>query len=135
MRHFIVRILKLLVKLGVLGQIVSFKYNGPGISLNKFYIQGHWTKRQGIKNELRSKFEVILKPAIGKIFFDKFYLLVFYNSKHDVDNIVGMEKVFTDTLKDLIVKNDSKTYYKGMLIMLDETLPKNTFEFVLIEAK
>ena len=135
MRKLIVRFIKLLVKIGVFGKIVSFTYTGPGISLNKFYAQGHWTDRQAIKSDLKIKFDKLLKPAFGKVFFDKFYLVIFYNSRHDVDNVVGMEKVFTDCLKGTIVENDNRVYYKGMLIFYDDTLPKNTFEFVLIEGK
>ncbi len=62
-------------------------------------------------------------------------MLIFYNSRHDVDNVIGMEKVFTDCLKGTLVKNDGKAYYKGLMIFYDTTLPKNTFEFVILEAK
>jgi hypothetical protein len=51
-----------------------------------------------------------------------------------VDNVVGMEKVFTDCIKGRIVTNDNKQYFKGLMIFYDQKLPKNTTEFILIEV-
>lgn len=133
-KKFIIRILKLLVRLGFIGKVISFTYNGEGLSLNKFYSQGHWRTRQSAKQEYKAIFEKILEPAEGKYFFEKFYMVIFYNSRHDVDNVIGMEKVFTDCLKGKIVRGDGKVNYKGIAIFYDKTLPKNTFEFVLIES-
>ena len=53
----------------------------------------------------------------------------------DVDNVVGMEKVFTDCIKGRLVEEDDKRYFKGLMIFYDHKLPHNTFEFVLIEKK
>lgn len=133
-RQFIVRILKLLSRLKIIGKVISFTYKGAGLSLNKFYSQGHWTDRNSVKQEYKAIFQNILKQAKGKYYFEKFYLLIFYNSRHDVDNVVGMEKVFVDTMKGDIIPNDGKVNYKGMMIFFDDNLPFNTFEFVIIEA-
>jgi len=136
MRKFIVRLLKFFVKLGLIGKVVSFRYEGEGLSLNKFYSQGHWRTRQNAKTKYKDIFDIIIKPAIDKkIYFETFYLLVFYNSRHDCDNVIGMEKIFTDCLKGRIVPGDGKVNYKGLMIFYDVSLPKNTFDFVLIEAK
>jgi hypothetical protein len=134
MKKFIIRLLRLLVRLGIIGKVVSFTYKGEGLSLNKFYSQGHWRTRQSAKEEYRKKFEKVLEPAKGKYYFEKFYMIIFYNSRHDVDNVIGMEKVFADCLKGQLVPGDGKVNYKGILIFYDKTLPKNTFEFVLIES-
>lgn len=134
MRKFIVRLLKIFSRLGFIGKIVSFKYEGEGLSLNKFYSQGHWRTRQNIKKEYKEIFDKVIEPAIGKVFLDNFYILIFYNSRHDCDNVIGMEKVFTDCLKDKIIAGDSRVNYKGLMIFFDLTLPKNTFEFILIES-
>jgi hypothetical protein len=135
MRVFIVKILKLLSRFKVIGKIVRFTYQGEGVSLNKFYAQGHWRTRQQIKEKYKAIFDEIIDPYLDKIYFDNFYMLIFYNSRHDCDNVVGMEKIFMDCLKDKLVKGDSRVNYKGMMIFYDVTIPKNTFEFILIEGK
>lgn len=134
MRKFIVRLLKFLSRVKVIGKVISFKYSGDGLSLNKFYSQGHWRTRQNIKNEYKEIFDKIIESAIGKIFFENFYIVIFYNSRHDCDNVIGMEKIFTDCLKGKIIPGDSRVNYKGVMIFFDPTLPKNTFEFVLVES-
>lgn len=133
-RVFIKRILKFLSRVKVIGKVISFTYRGPGLSLNKFYSQGHWTERNNAKQEFKGIFENILKQAKGKYYFERFYMVIFYNSRHDVDNVVGMEKVFVDTMKGDLIPNDGKVNYKGLMMFYDDTLPFNTFEFVIIEA-
>jgi hypothetical protein len=135
MRKFLVKLLKIFVRLRFIGRVVSFKYSGEGLSLNKFYSQGHWRTRQNVKQEYKAIFDKIIEPALSKVYMDKFYMLIFYNSRHDCDNVIGMEKIFTDCLKGKIVPGDGKVNYKGIMIFYDTSLPKNTFEFLLIEAK
>lgn len=135
MRKFIIRLLRFFVRLNLIGRVISYTYQGEGLSLNKFYSQGHWRTRQNAKTEYREIFDKIIAASGKKFFFERFYMLIFYNSRHDVDNVIGMEKVFTDCLKGVIIKNDGKVNYKGLMIFYDESLPKNTFEFVLLEAK
>jgi len=133
-RKFIVRILKFLSRIKAIGKVISFTYKGEGLSLNKFYSQGHWRTRANAKTEYKLIFENIISKAKGKYFFDRFYMVIFYNSRHDVDNVIGMEKVFVDTMKGVMIKNDGKVNYKGIMIFYDDSLPNNTFEFVIIEA-
>jgi hypothetical protein len=135
MKRFIVRLLKVLSRLEIIGKILVFKYTGEGVSLNKFYSQGHWRTRQQVKDKYRLLFDGIIKAQSGGELLTNFYLLIFYNSRHDCDNVIGMEKIFMDCLKDRIIKGDGRVNYKGVMIFYDVTLPKNTFEFVLIEGK
>jgi hypothetical protein len=134
MKKFIVRIVKFLIKLGILGRVVTFRYQGEMLSLNKFYSAGHWSTRHNAKGKFKNKFAPIIAPAIDKYFFDEYFMVIFYNSNLDVDNVIGMEKVLVDELKGQVVVNDSKRYYKGLVILYDKTLPKNTIEFTLIES-
>ena len=109
-------------------------YTGKGVSLNQFYSQGHWSKRSRIKNQYKEIFEELLKG--GKIkWMDQFSLLILYNSRHDCDNIVGLSKIFIDTLKGSYIQEDSKKFYRGISIFVDESLQLNTFEFYLIQVK
>lgn len=135
MRKFIIRILKLLSKVKAIGRVISFTYQGRGVSNNDFYSSGHWSNRQQLKVKWRAIFTDLIKPAIGKYEFQSFYLLIFYKSRLDVDNVVGMEKLFTDTLKGTIIHDDGKKIFKGMMVFYDNSLPNHdTYEFVLIEA-
>jgi hypothetical protein len=134
MRKVVVRILRFLIKIGILGRSIGFKYQGESLSLNKFYSQGHWSERNKIKKEFAEKFNLLLTKAKGS-FFEKYYIVIFFNNRLDVDNIVGMEKVFTDCMKGVYVHNDSKQYFKGLMIFYDPFLPKQTTEFIVIEAK
>lgn len=135
-RKLLIRLLRFFVKLGFIGKVTSFKYSGKAFSLNDFYAGGNWYARQSIKNEYKPIFEKLIQQADkGKLYFEKFYLLIFFNTRHDVDNVMGMEKIFIDTLKGNIIKEDNKTHYKGLMVFYDKLLPMNTFEFILIELK
>lgn len=134
-RKFIIRILRFLAKVKVIGRVISFTYQGQGVSNNDFYASGHWSNRHQLKLKWKTIFSELIKPAVGKYEFKAFYLLMFYRSRLDVDNVVGMEKLFTDTLKGTLVHDDGKKIFKGLMVFYDESLPKHdTYEFVLIEA-
>lgn len=134
LRKFILRILKLLIKANILGRVITLRYTGTGLSLNTFYSSNSWHTRQTAKNEYKSRF----KPAINElsgIVLDQFYVVLFYNSKHDVDNVVGMEKIVIDTLRESVVYGDQPEYYKGLCLFYDDSLPFNTFDILIIEGK
>lgn len=135
MRKFILRILRVLTRLNIIGNTIVFKYTGEAVSLNKFYAQGHWRTRQQIKEKYKALFSKVIDTNIPAEVLDNFYLIIFYNSRHDCDNVIGMEKIFMDCLKGKIIVGDGRVNYKGVMIFYDITLPKNTFEFILIEGK
>jgi hypothetical protein len=67
-----------------------------------------------------------------------------YNSRHDPDNVVAMEKIFIDTIKQDVdpqgnvlyegyIKDDSKRYCRGVILRPDESLPYNSFKFALYD--
>ena len=127
---------------GKIGEVFDVTYNGKAISLNDLYSQGHWSKRSSIKSKYRSIFDKIIAQQDLK-WLNKFSLLLLYNSRHDVDNTVGMEKIFVDSLKreekngivfrEGFIKDDSRRYFKGLCIFPVNDLPMNTFKFILIE--
>jgi hypothetical protein len=136
--------MKDLINTSNLEKVATIVYSGRGVSLNKFYSQGHWSTRSNIKNTYRKVFTELLDNNKDIRWVDKYFLAIYYNSAHDPDNVIGMEKVFTDTLKqekdkagNIIYKgyiqDDSKKYCRGVSIFPDEQLPKNTFKFVLYE--
>lgn len=127
-----------------LNEVATIIYTGRGVSLNKFYSQGHWSTRSNIKNIYRKIFIKLLDENKDIRWIDKYFLSIYYNSAHDPDNVIGMEKVFTDSLKqekdrsgniiyEGYIKDDSKKYCRGVVILPDESLPRNTFKFVLYE--
>ena len=88
-----------------------------------------------MKKDSKEKFDILLAKAKKSSRFDKFCIVIFFNNRLDVDNVVGMEKVFTDCLKGTIIENDGKRFFKGLTIWYDPSLPKQTTEFILIEIK
>lgn len=138
MVKIIERVLRLLVRVAGF-KVQEIVYVGRGISLNDFYKQGHWRTRHNIKK----KYSQILGEVIEKAnldFCDEFALIVFYNSLHDPDNVVGMTKVFVDCLKGndfcgKYITEDDKRYYKMCGVIPDTSLEKNTFKFILISNK
>lgn len=135
------------IKEGKFGEVIKIVYRGKGVSLNQFYSQGHWGTRSALKKKYRKIFDELFIHSRNLRWVDKFSLVVFYNSRHDVDNVTGMEKVFVDALKKEVdkktkevvregyVPEDDKRFYKGMSIFVDDSLPTNTFEFIIIEHK
>jgi hypothetical protein len=106
-------------------------YQGKGFSLNDLYSQGHWKKRSSLKNNYSFIFKALMKEARLE-FMDSFYLMVVYNSRLDVDNVSGMAKVFVDSLKNNYIVEDTKKYYKGLMIFPDSTLDKDSVYFILL---
>lgn len=90
---------KFLVDLKKNFKCYQIKYSGTGVSLNQFYAQGHWSARSNLKNKYKPIFQKALKETIGDDSMDKFVIILEYNSRHDTDNIVGLEKIFTDAFK------------------------------------
>lgn len=109
-------------------------YKGKIISLNDFYSGSHWSKRSKAKVHYRDIFSILFIEAKLK-WIDKFRLDVRYNSRHDVDNTIGICKIFVDTMKGKYIKEDNKKHYKGLSIIYDETLKSNTFIFTITQLK
>ena len=128
----IMRFVNVLRRIGVLKNVYTISYQGQGVSLNQFYSGGHWS----IRNKLKTKYHAIFKELLDASDVKKVNqcsLLMFFNSRHDVDNVVGLEKLFMDTIKGEYLKEDDKRFYKGLMIFHDDKLPTNTFEFIILE--
>lgn len=121
-------------------------YTGKGVSLNDFYSQGHFYKR----NELKKKYAKIFSELIadsGLVPIEKYILTCYFNSRHDTSNVAGMVKMFEDTLAGdhnrrkgfgiyeypRMIPDDSKKYCLGIEIYPDLELPANTFKFIIKE--
>ena len=119
-------------------------YTGKGVSLNQFYSQGHFYKRNQIKDEYVKKFREIIEEA-GVEFVDKYKITCYYSSRHDPLNVSGTIKMFEDSLAGCynrkimefkyppLIPDDSKKYCRGIEIYPDETLNNNTFKFIVEE--
>ena len=115
----------------------DYTYIGKGVSLNEFYSQGHWYKRKQIVQKYHAIFNKMLEESDTPR-LSNYVIVVLYNSRHDPDNVVGMEKLFVDALKDddktdelRYITDDNKKIAKGVMIFPDETLKTNTFKFLL----
>jgi hypothetical protein len=121
---------------------MTYNYVGKAVSLNHFYEQKHWKFRNDLKNKYKTIFRAGIRTVRKKIKepLSKYVLFLYYNSKHDPDNTVGMEKIFVDSIKAEegfkgLVIDDDKRYSRGVALLPDEELKFNTFKFVLYEVK
>jgi len=77
--------------------------------------------------------------------FDKFKITIYFNSRFDTDNVGAMGKMMLDALKQERLKgeivkqgciyDDSKLYCRSFCIIPDETLPVDTYKFVIEDVK
>lgn len=131
MSKVIRRLLHLLFILGIYNKHFKFTYNGEITSANKIWESGHWSIRSGIKNQYAKIFTVLMLEAKFKK-IDEMSLVIFYKSRHDVDNLFALMKIWGDTVKKRYIPNDTNRYYKSTHIIYDDSLPKGTIEFHLI---
>ena len=127
-----------------LNKVAEIKFKGKGVSFNAIYSAGTWHTRSAVKNKFKKIFRDLIEKNEDMRWMDQYLLDVSYNSRHDPDNVIAMEKVFVDTLKRDVTKDgevnyegyiwdDSKRYCRGIVLRPDESLAYNTFKFVLYE--
>lgn len=131
MSQLIRRLLSLLFKLGFYNKHYKLVWDGEIVSFNQLYSGGHWSKRSGIKNKFHKIFGGLLLEAKVKPMTEVF-LTIFFNTRHDCDNIVLTGKFLLDTMKGTYIPDDTSKYYKGIQIIHDSSLPKGRLELHLI---
>jgi hypothetical protein len=130
--------LEVLLKFKYIEKIYQIDYEGEGVSLNDYYSGAHWSARSNIKKKYGKIFKVLIneKIPVTEDVIKEYIIVIFYNTRHDVDNVVGIEKLFTDQLhlsgKTL---NDTKSYFKGLIITEDSTMKHNSFKFLVCKLK
>jgi hypothetical protein len=93
--------------------MISFIIRPEEVSSNKFYSGCHWSKRKKIadkyhylvKSQLSQKLDMINKPV---------EIIIKYNNKFDIDNQGIMSKMIIDALKGVVIKDDSRKYFKRL---------------------
>jgi hypothetical protein len=142
--NIILRFLGLAERFGMVRAIHKITYVGQGLSLNQFYAGGHYM----IRKNLAKKYKAIFRPMFKSLpQIKKYSILLTYNSRMDVDNTVGMTKVFVDALRTETdkklkvvtykghVDDDNKNFYKGLFLIPNDSLPYNTYEFYIIQHR
>lgn len=110
-------------------------YNGKGVSLNDYYSSSHWSNRHRLVKKYKPMLQVMLEKA-GVPQMEEYAMVILYNSRHDPDNVVGLEKLVLDTMKKMgLIIDDSKKYYKFMAILPEPEFKQNTFEFNIVKIK
>jgi len=127
---------------------LQFVTTGRWISLNFIMSKPHWTKDSGIQEKVRDKVRAAVAGFDIKL--ESFYIILRYNSRLDDHNTVMMPKYFTDSIKHNwaktkngriiadangdrvveyagIIKEDDKSISHGTLLMVDQSLPHNTY--------
>ena len=100
-------------------------------SLNAVWSSKHWTVRQAITQKFHKIFEVLLLQAKMRP-MKEMSIVLFYNSRLDVDNTSVAAKVLADTIKEKYIPDDRTEFYKGLAMIHDGSLPKNTYEFNIL---
>lgn len=130
--HILKVFIKSLEALNIVKKVYKVKYKGKGVSVNDYYSSGHWNKRAAIKNAYKKIFHPLIKSTFKSDIISTYCVVVFYNNNYDVDNVVGIEKIFVDELRGLgVTANDTKKYFKALIISEDSSLEKGTFEFLV----
>lgn len=132
MAKVILRILNLLLKLKIVNNIYKIRYVGKIPSFNDIYETKHWSIRYALSKKYHQIFAILFKAAkLPKI--NEFSLYMTFNSRHDVDNLIAIEKFFTDALKEgNYIENDNQKSFKSIHIVLDKDLPVNTVDFTIV---
>lgn len=132
MRQHYIWLLRKLKKEKVIKEWRIINYFGKIPSFNQMWAGMHWRARK----KMADNYHLVLGSAIKNVLkkgnepANSFSIYIFYNSRHDPDNIMAIEKLFVDTLvRNKYVAGDDKTHYKSLVICPDSTLPKNTVEF------
>lgn len=115
----------------------NFEFNEKWVSNNDFYGSKHWAVRHGLKKKYAKIFTDLTNGKI-KSKMDLFSIEIIYNSRLDVDNVVGGAKIFVDTLKNNgHIVEDNKKYYIGLNIQPDWIFgvksKTNTYNIKVIE--
>jgi len=131
MSSLVRRFLKLLFRLGIYSKHYVIEYAGPIVSTNKFYASPHWSVRSKLKNKYIEIFtQLLLKNKINK--FDELSLVVFCNTRLDIDNHACQNKFLLDTIKLKYVDGDDTRYFISTHTIHDPHMKKNTIEYHLL---
>ena len=100
-------------------------------TLNKWGRMHHYARH---KNDTahQEAFGYLINPHKSKYLIQVFEIEVYSNRNDDVDNSVIVAKNFVDALrKSGMVLNDTRKYYRGCYLGIDNTLPKKHFRIVV----
>lgn len=97
------------------------------ISLNEWYSSKHWSYRKKQKDEWFKTFKSLL-DVFPKETFEKYSILLEYNSRLDPSNTITMIKLLEDTMKkECWIVDDSPKYCESLTIRFSQELSKKTY--------
>jgi hypothetical protein len=98
------------------------------ISLNSLYAGKHWTFRKKKKDEYKKIVEEQLVNYDHHC-AESMSIVIRYNTRQDVDNLVLVSKFLADTLvANEWIADDSPKYYHKLTILFDPEVEKNYCE-------
>ena len=103
-----------------------------GISWNNLYSSKHWSTRKKLADNWHNFFASMM-ASYDKPEIDTFSVQFNVNSRHDIDNVGVMAKLFVDTLKGQgwILEDSPKFFKKLTLESKKGELPSNTYQIIL----
>ena len=103
-------------------------------SLNEWYSSNNKFIRIRHKQKYKKILERYLEHINVKL--DFFYIELRYNNRLDCDNNIPIIKILCDELKEKnIIINDNNKYFKGLSMIYDNTLDKNTYVINIYNLK
>jgi hypothetical protein len=125
------RFIKLLLAFRIFKKQYKVTYQGEMSSLNSVWSSKHWTVRNAIVQKFHKHFAILLLEAqVQKM--HEMCIVLFYNSRLDCDNTSVAAKILADTIKEKYIPDDRTEFYKGLALIHDPALPKNTYEFNIL---
>lgn len=125
------RFIKLLLIFGIYHRNYKIVYTGEASSANKIWSSVHWSVRSAIAQKFHNIFGILLLEAKVKP-MKEMCIVLFYNSRFDCDNTSTLAKILADTIKEKYLEDDRTEFYKGLALVFDSSLPKNTYEFNIL---
>ena len=113
----------------------TFEWEKDVVTLNSVYSSANWRVRSNLKNKYHKHFEALIsqydKPENP---IQSFGVKLLVNSRHDIDNLVIMNKWFVDTLREKEwVVEDNQKHFKKFVIEVEEDRPRNLYTIKLFE--
>lgn len=93
----------------------------------------HQRERTKYKNDIKLIIIATLRKYECKLYTVPVFITFKYNSKLDIDNHSYFEKCVIDSLKGILIVNDSRKYVVGRASMFDDSL-KDTVRVKIEEA-
>lgn len=116
------------------GEVLEFSWSNKHISLNAWYSSKHWTERNSTQKEWHTFFKGFLYHPYPR--FNKYRVVLKYNSRLDPSNTITMVKLCEDMLQEEgVIEDDTKEFCKGITLEYEPTMKEFTYKLTIVNIK